>query len=137
MKQELKNEQGDIYYTVEYLEQQNVVHSIWEGDYLLVEEVKQACSLGLSYIEKYEVTKIINDNKKLKGSWDEANEWIAKTWMPQAIEAGLLKFAHVVADDIYAKLSAEFMKMENHVQEDEFELRLFGNEKEALEWLEK
>ncbi|WP_375562351.1 hypothetical protein ACE193_07315 [Bernardetia sp. OM2101] len=137
MKQELKNKQGDVYYTVEYLKDQNIVKSVWIGKYLPIEDIKTAALLGLSFFKKYKATKILNDNKKLEGSWDEANEWIAKRWTPQATEAGLVKLAHVVADEILAKFSAKFMKMENDLQDTTFQLKLFDNEKEALEWLEK
>jgi hypothetical protein len=136
MKQELKNKQGDIYYIVEYIEDKNIVRSVWIGSYLLLEDIKTAALLGLSFIKKYKVTKALNDNKKLEGSWDEANEWIAKRWTPQAIESGLVKLAHVVSEDILAKFSAEFMRMENEIQDTSFQLMLFDNEEEALEWLE-
>jgi hypothetical protein len=43
----------------------------------------------------------------------------------------------VVSDDILAKFSAEFMKMENEIKDKTFQMKLFDNEKDALAWLEK
>jgi hypothetical protein len=37
--------------------------------------------------------------QKLEGSWDQANDWIAEVWMPQAIKAGFTasSFSHRIS----------------------------------------
>ncbi len=139
MKHELKDQKGEVYYSVEYLPEHHILFSEWFGSYLLVEEVKEGALLGLEKMKEYQVTKLLNDNTNLEGTWDEANDWIAQEWMPKAIEAGLMKFAHILAPDIFGQLAAEFMGDNAKKLEEEtknvFQMRMFGDLESAKKWL--
>lgn len=110
MKRELKTRDDKLFITCEYLQDKNYLYSNWIGSYLPVEDVKNGTLLVLEMIKEYSATTLINDNRELEGVWDEANEFIEKIWMPQAIDAGLKKFAHILSPNLYAQLSAEFME---------------------------
>lgn len=135
MKTELKDQKGNVYYTVEFLADKNIVFSQWFGSYLLVEQIKEGALLGLSKIKEHRVSKLLNDNTQLEGTWDEANDWIAQEWMPEALEAGLMKFAHVISKDIFGQLSAEFMEDNNKQMQNTFKLKTFGDLESAEKWL--
>lgn len=34
----------------------------------------------------------------------------ANEWMPKVVEIGVKKFAHIISDDLFDQLSAEFMQ---------------------------
>lgn len=132
---ELKNKKGEVYYTVKYLEEKNIAYSNWKATFLTVEQVKEGALLGLQVIKDNAAVGLINDNRELEGSWDGANDWIAEFWMPQAIEAGLKKFAHILAADLFAQLSAEFMEDNQDDITSEFQLKMFDNYEDAEKWV--
>jgi len=127
------NSMGQYYYTVEYVKDLGFLYSNWKGSYLSFDEVQKGCLLGLDKIKQYKVTKILNDNTLLDGSWDDANAWIADYWIPMAIQSGLKKFAHIVSQDIYAQLSAQFMH--NNNEDTGLEMKLFEDIDQAVAWL--
>lgn len=135
MKQQLQNKEQEVFYEVEYLQNQGFLYSNWIGSYLSFEQIKQGCLLGLDKVKEHKCPLLLNDNRQLEGTWDEANEWIATEWMPQAIQAGLMKFAHILPEDIYAQLSAEFMEDNAKEVENVFQLKMFNNQEDAEKWL--
>lgn len=75
---------------------------------------------------------MLNDNRGVLGSWKQANEWIEKEWMPQALAAGLRYHAHMVAPGVFGQASAEDMHLRVG---DSFQMRLFEEPEEAQAWL--
>lgn len=135
---ELKDTKGNTFYRA-YADRENGwVYSGWFGVYLSVEQIQEAALAGLELLKEAGMTKLLNDNSQLEGVWDEANEWIANVWMPQAIGAGLHRFAHILSPDLFAQLSAEFMEDNSKVMPEEaFQLRLFNSREEAEAWLQR
>jgi maltoporin len=134
MQEVVKTEGGEVIVEIQYLPAQKLLRANWKGSYLSLEEVQKGALAALDYLKRYEAPFLFNDNRELEGAWDEANDWVAQVWMPQAIAAGMKKFAHILAKDLYAQLSAEFME-ENSRKVGDFQMRLFGDEPEALRWL--
>lgn len=126
----VKNKLGEVYFTSVFDDENGWIYNEWKGD-LTVDEVIEACKVSLEFIEKEKPELVLNDNSRLTGSWDEANEWIAQNWMPRALAAGLKKFAHVISPDVFGALSAE----ELVTKVSGFEMRIFENEEEAKAWL--
>jgi hypothetical protein len=135
MKQNLKDESQNVFIEVEFLTNKNLIYANWIGSYLEVDQVKAGATLVLEQFIESQATSILNDNRQLEGVWDEANEWIANEWMPKAIASGLTKFAHILPDELFAQLSAEFMEDNSKKIEGGFQMRLFGNQEEAEVWL--
>ncbi len=137
MKHELKDQEGNVFFTLEYLEDKGIFYAAWFGSYLSVEQVKQGALLFLDEISSHPTSKLMNDNRQLEGVWDEANEWLATEWMPAVIVKGLKKFAHIYSPDLYARLSAEFMQDNSRQFPEGFDILLFDNQEDAEEWLMK
>jgi hypothetical protein len=78
-------------------------------------------------------SKSLNDSSRGEGSWDEANEWLAQTWMPFAIGNGLKHFAFVVSPDVFSAMSTE--ELATNIPEAGFEMRTFQSRSEAESWL--
>ena len=75
---------------------------------------------------------LLNDNRAVVGSWNQANEWIATTWMPRALALGLRRFAHVAAPGTFVQASAEEMRKR---AADHFAMELFTTLDDAKVWL--
>lgn len=90
-------------------------------------------SLGvLQILQHTHCPYMLNDNRGVLGSWKQANEWIEKEWMPQALNAGLRYHAHVVAPGVFGQASAEDMHLRVG---NSFQMRLFEDIDEAETWL--
>ncbi|MEM9828987.1 MAG: STAS/SEC14 domain-containing protein [Bacteroidota bacterium] len=126
----VKNALGNDLIQIEYDEANGWLYTRWIGD-LTVEDVETGGEKMLEQVKEKSCQKVLNDNRDVIGSWDEANEWIAQNWMPRALAAGLKKFAHVISPDIFSALSAEEMI----TQVNGFEMRIFEDEEEAKSWL--
>ncbi|WP_338790010.1 hypothetical protein V9L05_05040 [Bernardetia sp. Wsw4-3y2] len=135
MKIELKDETQTVFFQIEHLSDKNIIQTTWIADGITVDQIKDGAMIMLEQLKKNNTSLILNDNRKITGAWDEANEWIANEWMPKAIEIGVRKFAHIISDDIFDQLSAEFMQDNSKKVEGEFQMRLFDNLEEAEEWL--
>ena len=134
MQETVKTEKGDVIVEIQYVPEQKLLRANWTGSYLSLEEVQKGALAALEYLKRYNPPLLFNDNRELEGAWDEANDWVAQVWMPQAITTGMKKFAHILAQDLYGQLSAEFLE-ENSRKVGDFQMRLFSDEPEALHWL--
>ncbi len=132
--QTLKNAQDEVFFTITYRKDQDLFYANWIGADLSLAQVQEGALLFLSLIKEKEQSKLLNDNRQLIGVWDEANDWLANEWMPQVIQAGLSKFAHIYSKDFYANLSAEFLE-DNAKKIGGFEIKLFDDEQKAVDWL--
>lgn len=84
----------------------------------------------LDIVKKRGITKVLNDNSLVNGSWWEAAVWMADVWFPQMIEAGLKNFAWILSPNIFTELSAR-RAIEPHKET----VRPFYSFEEAHKWL--
>ena len=89
---------------------------------LPTEKVIQGCQATIDYLRENRCSNMLNDNRKVVGSWSAANEWIANNWVPQVLRLGLKKFAHIVSPGIFGQASAAEMVTRVGTQ---LEMRLF------------
>jgi hypothetical protein len=134
MKIEVKNKFNKVYYTVTYDAINNWNYANWTG-FVTADEVIHACNVGLEIIVKNSCPYLLNDNRLISGPWSGANEWIANEWMPQALNAGLRRFAHIVSPNIFSAMAASQLVMK--VEHFDFEMQIFQTKEEAVTWLKK
>jgi hypothetical protein len=127
----LKNSFGNKYLTISYDRENNWVYNYWSG-MLSLENVMEGATEVLKFLKDTGCSMILNDNRTIIGSWDKANDWIEKEWMPEALTYGLRRFAHIVSPGIFGQASAEEMSVRAG---DKFEMRLFKDLEEAQNWL--
>lgn len=132
---EVKDENQHVFVRIEHWKEKNTTYANWMGADLTVEEIKEGAMAILEQLTENQTSFVINDNREVTGVWDEVNDWIANEWMPRAIGAGMRKFAHILSNDLFAQLSAEFMEDNSKEIEGDFQLRTFGNLDEAEKWL--
>lgn len=129
---EFKNEQGHVYFELGYDPTTNWGLTNWIG-YLPVEYIKTGAEAMIDLIKKHNIKNWLDDNREIEGAWDEANDWIASSWMPRAIEAGLRKFAIIVPDDIFSQVSSDFMA--DNAKGTALDMINWKTEDEARNWL--
>ena len=127
----LKHADGRVFLEAYLKPELNCIYSSWNG-FVNIENVKTGCLAGLELLKEHKSPYLINDNSSLEGPWQQANEWIETVWMPQALEAGLRYFAHVVSKDIFGKLSVK--DLEKKVV-GVFTMRLFDTAEQAENWI--
>ena len=84
----------------------------------------------LEIVKKRGISKVLNDNSLVNGSWWEAAVWMADVWFPQMIEAGLKHFAWILSPNIFTELSAR-RAMEPYKET----MKPFYSFEEAHKWL--
>ncbi|WP_338814618.1 hypothetical protein V9L05_05035 [Bernardetia sp. Wsw4-3y2] len=137
MKKELKDESQKVFLQIEQFTDRNIMYSNWIGTDLTIAQIKEGGALILKELAQHPTPLILNDNRQVVGGWDVVviDAWIADHWMPQVIKAGVKKFAHLLPNELFTELSAEFMKDNSEQLEGDFKLRLFHNQEEAEKWL--
>jgi len=102
----------------------------WHGE-INEERVKQGGLKSLEVIQATGCPYLINDNRDLKGSWLEANDWIEQELMPKLFKAGLRYVAHIYSPEFITRFSA--VDLESRLQSIDF--RLFSELSLAEDWI--
>ncbi|WP_035566994.1 hypothetical protein [Hymenobacter sp. IS2118] len=131
MRKEIANSFDKVFLTIELDRANNWIYTDWVG-VLPTEKVIEGGRATLDFLRENPCPNLLNDNRKVVGSWSGANDWIAENWMPQALALGLKRFAHIVSPGIFGQASASEMitRVGTH-----FEMRLFEDVELAKSWL--
>ncbi|TCD00378.1 ATP-binding protein [Pedobacter psychroterrae] len=78
----------------------------WTG-FQTVDAVKAGGMKMLEMLEASGVSKVMNDNTNVTGTWSEAADWAGQEWFPMMENAGLRYFAWVYSPSAFSRLSAE------------------------------
>ena len=105
----------------------------WTG-YQDIITVKRGGSLMIDYLKENKRSKVFNDNRLVPGTWSEASDWAATTWLPLMELAGLKYFAWILSESAFSQLSAK-KSVEN--DEKHAEILFFTQAEEGLKWLEE
>ncbi|MDQ3292254.1 MAG: hypothetical protein M3Q05_13285 [Bacteroidota bacterium] len=79
---------------IEYDPQNEWLYVNWIGSFD-EERGMTGCEDVLLALQKYQVNKIINDNRNVVGSWDEAVSWLVNSWFPRFLGVGCFYIAWV------------------------------------------
>ena len=109
----LQNAFGHSYLTIVPEPAAGWIRNTWSG-VLSVESVKQGAEAVLTVMQETGCHYLLNDNRAVVGSWNQANAWIADYWMPRALELGLRRFAHISPPGTFVQASAESTRIGNH-----------------------
>ena len=66
----------------------------WKGPQTAA-SVQAGCELILQHMIDNRLTKCLNDNTNVVGTWEEASHWVAKEFLPRAQRAGVCCIAWV------------------------------------------
>jgi len=133
MKKELTNSFDKLYLTIELDVANGWIYNEWMG-VLQTDKVIEGCQATIDYLRAHPCPHMLNDNRRVVGTWSSANDWIAQQWVPQVLALGLRRFAHIVAPGIFGQASAAEMVTRVGTQ---LEMRLFQDIDTAKRWLQE
>jgi len=87
----------------------------------------------MAVIEKYGLSKWLNDNRQVKGTWTGSMDYVVNHWMPKAMAKGVRAIAFIYAHDVFAKFSVNAFIKAN--KESPLQQLPFNSRKEAETWL--
>ena len=95
--------------------------------------VQKGCGKIAELLIQNKITKVINDNRHVLGTWSEAAEWVGQEWMPEMEKEGLQYIAWIYSSSSFSRLSAEKTL---DVTSSNINIRLFTDPFKAQEWLD-
>ncbi|RZK44107.1 MAG: PAS domain S-box protein [Pedobacter sp.] len=97
-----------------------------------METVKRGCLKILEMILRFKVVKILNNNKKVLGSWSDASEWVGTVFFPMMEKKGVHSVAWVYSPNAFSQLSA---KKSVDVAMGTIKTQFFTSVSEAENWI--
>lgn len=91
-----------------YLCSAGFLYADWYG-YSTAKSVKAGSMKLLEMMVETQCFDIINDNRKLSGTWNPVITWGVEVFMPLILSKGLNRIAHIYSHDIAARFSADKM----------------------------
>ena len=128
------NKFGKEYLSIVYYQKLQAIVSSWKG-FVTPEDIIQCSTVKLEMMRELPILGIINDNRELEGPWYDANDWIEKTWLPEAINLGIKRLAQVLSPDAYAAISAQEMLNAIEKQQSPVQVGAFVSVAEAKDWV--
>ena len=125
------NSFGHPYLHLQWEEANDWIYARWQG-LLSTDNVIKGGEYLLEVMQQTGCPYVLNDNREITGSWNQANDHIAQYWMPRALTLGLRRFAHVLAPGVFGQTSAEEMQRR---AADQFQMALFPDLESAQAWL--
>lgn len=77
----------------------------WTG-FQDLQTVQGGCLKMLEMLSRHRVSKVINDNSHVLGTWSDASDWVGEIWFPMMEKAGLRQFAWIYSPAAFSQLSA-------------------------------
>ena len=96
----------DEYIEIQYDSENHWIYSNWQN-YQKLHTVQKKKKKMLAFLKEKNCSKVLNDNRLVKGTWSFASDWVAKDWFPRMIEAGLNQFAWIYSPDAFSKFSTD------------------------------
>jgi len=120
--EEKTNRLGEVY--IRYWADANlgVLVNEWQV-YATSDEFRAGIERSLALFRAHNLRYLVGNMKNMAGTFDENNEWLEQEIAAQFVAAGLRRNYMVVADDLFARISAEFFReqeMSNLVSEPTF-----------------
>jgi hypothetical protein len=113
-----------------YLYENNIIHADWCG-YVSVDEVKEGCERMLLSVKENNCGLVINDNRRVKGSWTQAIKWLEEDYLPRLIKANLKKIAFLYSPEPGARYSVNRLLEVSA----EYEGQAFEDFEQAAKWI--
>lgn len=92
--------------TIIYNDAEQRLDADWTG-FQDLGTVQHGCLKLHEMLSRFKVTKILNDNSHVQGTWSDASDWVGAVWFPMMEQAGLRQFAWVYSPAAFSQLSAQ------------------------------
>ncbi len=118
---------------INYNKEYNRLDLDWIG-HQNMETVKHGCLKTLEMILRFRITKILNDNSRVIGSWSDASEWVGTVFFPMMEKKGIQSVAWIYSPNSFSQLSA---RKSVDVAVGNIVTQFFTSFDEAEEWINK
>ncbi|HSI91322.1 MAG TPA: hypothetical protein VK927_09415 [Adhaeribacter sp.] len=117
--------------TLAYSAACNCVLAKWEG-FVTKKMLIGGANHALKLLTKTQCPNLLVDHRSIHGTWPDITDWQQNIWLPNAVRAGLKKYAHVACSGSYSVMTAEhlFSRINGMV-----ELMIFSELDDATLWL--
>ena len=108
----------------------------WRGD-MESESYRQALNDTLVWMKERQISKIINDDRKVKkGLSPKDQQWAMEDWLVRALEAGYQSMAIIEERDFFKRFpAAQLSAMTRMHFQDLVKIEYFSTVKGAEEWI--
>ncbi len=108
----------------------------WRGD-MESESYRKALNDTIVWMEERQVSKIINDDRKIKkGLAPKDQEWAMKDWLKRAVEAGYQSMAIIQERDFFKRFPAAQLSALTRLHfQGIVKIEYFSTVKDAEEWI--
>ena len=123
----------EIYYDVE----NSIIKNIWLPDYISFEQQKEELRNWMTKFNELKPKYMLTNGGDMVVP-PQMQDWIIQFLFPTIIEKGVLRYAILLPNEFYSKLSVEQMFSEDkEISNDQFQQCFFPQNKEqkALDWL--
>ncbi|MET4105078.1 hypothetical protein [Hymenobacter sp. UYP22] len=127
----LSSPDATVYCQLTYDPTSQWLRTVWRG-FVGPDQAQQGGIVSLEMLNEFHCPYLLNDNSQLDGPWFDSVHWLTHEWGPAAARAGLRYVAHVTQAH---KFATSFTATPVHMLFSAFEIQLFDNAPEAIEWL--
>jgi len=133
----MKNIYSSIFQEIYHDTENSIIKNIWLSDYISFEHQKEELRNWMVKFDEVKPKYMLTDGGNMVVA-PEVQNWIIQFLFPTIIEKGVLRYAILLPDEFYSKLSIEQMFSEDkEVPNEEFQQCFFllDEEQKALDWL--
>ena len=89
---------------------------------------------SINMVAQLQCKNMLVDHRKIHGTWADMSDWEINIWLPNALQAGLTKYALVAFPGSYSVMAAEslLLHLNNYPQ---LEMMIFSDVDDARKWL--
>lgn len=103
----------------------------WHG-YATSTQIRKVAESQLQLMKEHKLTKVLSDNKELKGVSMEDQQWIITEWLPRALRIGYSACATLLSKDYFNRIVNEDLVSKVG---DQLTIQYFDDVEKAAEWL--
>ena len=70
-------------------------------------DIERGCEQMLRLMQAKNCDSILNDNRRVEGTWAAAAEWVGRIWFAELRRSGLKQFAWIYSEDRASQTSAD------------------------------
>ena len=126
------NDRNNSPYLTLHSNRDNVLYKEWRGANLQKDQIIEGYRTGLEWANSNRFNYIINDKRKVSGTWDQPLDWIVSTYFPAIANEGIEKLALVEPWEIFSRLSSTLFY---HKGKRFVDIKLFKTYEEAYQWV--
>lgn len=109
---EVLNKLDSVYLTLDYSPDSRTVTYHWRG-FIRLPEIKDGFRAILDFLMMHKAEKMFGDHSGIVGPWNEGNDWLVSTWVPEVAKSKLTHWAVYTGDDLFSNISLELFLTSN------------------------